>query len=197
MPLFQYKAVDAQGSILEGEMEARASNFVAEHLQAQGYMPIQIEEATAGGSGWLGGFGRARVSQDDIAMMTREIATLLRAGLPLDRAVEVVINLSANDEVAEILDEVRQDVRGGSSLYGALEAQKGVFSRFYLNMIRAGEAGGALEVVMTRLTEFMERSKDLRETVKSALVYPAILILVAVVSVIFVLWNRRYIGGAK
>ncbi|MBI1284040.1 MAG: type II secretion system F family protein [Thiobacillus sp.] len=187
MPLFQYKAVDAQGGILEGEMDARASNFVAEHLQAQGYMPIQIEEATAGGDGWLGGFGRARVSQDDIAMMTREIATLLRAGLPLDRAVEVVINLSANDEVAEILGEVRKEVRGGSSLYAAMEAQKGVFSRFYLNMIRAGEAGGALEVVMARLTEFMERAKDLTETVKSALVYPAILVMVAVVSVIVLL----------
>jgi general secretion pathway protein F len=186
MPLFEYKAVDKQGGILEGEMDARASNFVAEHLQAQGYMPIQIDEATAGGS-WLSSFGRARVSQDDIAMMTREIATLLRAGLPLDRAVEVVINLAANDEVAEILGDIRQDVRGGSSLYAAMEAQKGVFSRFYLNMIRAGEAGGALEVVMVRLTEFMERAKDLRETVKSALVYPAILVLVAVVSVIVLL----------
>ena len=188
MPLFQYKAVDAQGSILEGEMDARASNFVAEHLQAQGYMPIQIEEADAGsGGGWLASFGRARVSQDDIAMMTREIATLLRAGLPLDRAVEVVINLSDNDEVAEILGEVRKDVRGGSSLYAAMEARKGVFSRFYLNMIRAGEAGGALEVVMVRLTEFMERAKDLRETVKSALVYPVILVMVAVVSVVVLL----------
>ncbi|MDP2112021.1 MAG: type II secretion system F family protein [Thiobacillus sp.] len=188
MPLFQYKAADAQGSILEGEMEARAPDSVAEHLQAQGFMPIQIEEATAGsGGGWLGGFGRARVSQDEIAMMTREISTLLRAGLPLDRALEIVVNLSANDEVAEILGEVRQDVRGGSSLYAALDAQQGVFSRFYLNMIRAGEAGGALEVVMLRLTEFMERAKDLRETVKSALIYPAILVMVAVVSVVVLL----------
>ena len=188
MPLFQYKAADAQGSILEGEMEARGPDSVAEHLQAQGFLPIQIEEATVGGGGgWLSGFGRARVSQDEIAMMTREISTLLRAGLPLDRALEIVVNLSANDEVAEILGEVRQDVRGGSSLYAALEAQQGVFSRFYLNMIRAGEAGGALEVVMLRLTEFMERAKDLRETVKSALIYPAILVMVAVVSVVVLL----------
>lgn len=188
MPLFQYKAADAQGGILEGEMEARTPDSVADHLQAQGYIPIQVEEATAGdGGGWLGGFGRARVSQDDIAMMTREVATLLRAGLPLDRALEIVVNLADKEEVAEILNEVRQDVRGGASLYAALEAQKGVFSRFYLNMIRAGEAGGALEVVMARLTEFMERSKELRETVKSALIYPAILVMVAVVSVVVLL----------
>lgn len=188
MPLFQYKAADAQGGILEGEMEARAVDSVAEHLQAQGFLPIQIEEATLGKSGgWLSGFARARVSQDEIALMTREIATLLRAGLPLDRALEIAINLSSNDEVAEILNEVRQDVRGGASLSAAMEAQKGVFSRFYLNMIRAGEAGGALEVVMVRLTEFMERAKELKETVKSALVYPVILIMVAVVSVVVLL----------
>lgn len=186
MPLFQYKAADAQGATLEGEMEARTPDFVAEHLQAQGFIPILIEEAAAGG-GWLGGLGRARVSQDDIAMLTREIATLLRAGLPLDRALEIVINLASNDEVAEILGEVRKDVRGGASLYAAMEAQQGVFSRFYLNMIRAGEAGGALGVVMTRLTEFMERAKELRETVKTALIYPTILVMVAVVSVIVLL----------
>jgi general secretion pathway protein F len=188
MPLFQYKAADAQGGILEGEMEARAADSVAEHLQAQGFLPIQIEEATLGKSGgWLSGFARARVSQDEIALMTREIATLLRAGLPLDRALEIAVNLSSNDEVAEILNEVRQDVRGGASLSAAMEAQRGVFSRFYLNMIRAGEAGGALEVVMVRLTEFMERAKELKETVKSALVYPVILIMVAVVSVVVLL----------
>ncbi len=187
MPLFHYKAADTQGGMLEGDMEARSAQAVAENLQAQNFMVLAVEEASAAGGGWLSGFGRARVSQDDIAMLTREIATLLRAGLPLDRALEIVINLSANDEVADILNEVRQDVRGGASLYGALEAQKGVFSRFYLNMIRAGEAGGALEVVMLRLTEFMERAKELRETVKSALVYPTILIMVAVVSVVVLL----------
>lgn len=188
MPLYRYKAADPQGGVLEGEMEARTAEAVATHLQAQNFMVLAVEEAlVAGGCGWLSGFGRARVSQDDIAMMTREIATLLRAGLPLDRALEIVINLSANDEVADILNDVRQDVRGGASLYSALEAQKGVFSRFYLNMIRAGEAGGALEVVMLRLTEFMERAKELRETVKSALVYPTILIMVAVISVVVLL----------
>ncbi len=188
MPLFQYKAADAQGGVLEGEMEARTPDALAEHLHAQGYMPILIEEAvTSGGGGGFFGLGRARVSQDDIAMMTRELATLLRAGLPLDRALEIVINLSTRDEVAEVLNEVRQDVRGGASLYAAMEAQKGVFSRFYLNMVRAGEAGGALGVVMDRLTEFMERAKELRETVKSALVYPTILVLVAVASVMVLL----------
>lgn len=84
MPLYRYKAADPQGGVLEGEMEARTAESVATHLQAQNFMVLAVEEAlAAGGGGWLSGFGRARVSQDDIAMMTREIATLLRAGLPL------------------------------------------------------------------------------------------------------------------
>ena len=78
-------------------------------------------------------FARARVSQDEIAMMTREIATLLRAGLPLDRALEIVINLSTNDEVAEMLDEVRQDVRGGASLSAAMESRRRAFSRVFIS----------------------------------------------------------------
>jgi general secretion pathway protein F len=187
VPLFSYKAADATGALIEGEMEARSPEALAEHLHAQGYLPIAVEEALpAAGGGWFG-FGRARVSDDDIAMMTRELATLLRAGLPLDRALEIVINLATREEVAAILAAVRQDVRGGASLHAALEAQKGVFSRFYLNMVRAGEAGGALGVVMDRLSDFMARAKELRETVKSALVYPTILVLVAVISVMVLL----------
>jgi general secretion pathway protein F len=185
MPVFSYKAADAQGHILEGEMDSQAASQVAQHLQSRGYVPIHIEEATRRGG--AGGFGRGRVRPDDIALVTREIAILLRAGLPLDRALEITIGLAPNEAMAEILDAVRQEVRGGASFAAAMEARDGVFSRFYLNMIRAGEAGGALADVMTRLTEFMERSKELKETVKSALVYPTILILVAVVSVVVLL----------
>lgn len=161
---------------------------VAERLQAQGYIPLVVEEVTGNDRGhWLGVFNRPRVSQDEVAIVTREISTLLRAGLTLDRALEIVISLSENESLQEMLDEIRQDVRGGASFHVALDAYKGVFSRFYLNMVRAGEAGGALDVVMARLSEFMERTKELKETVKSALIYPTILILVAVVSVIVLL----------
>lgn len=188
MPLYRYKAATRDGETLDGEMEGRAPESVAERLQAQGYIPLSVEEATASGrAGWLGAFSRARVSQDEIAMVTREISTLLRAGLTLDRALEIVISLTENEYLGEMLGEIRQDVRGGASFHAAMEAHKGVFSRFYLNMIRAGEAGGALEVVMARLTEFMERAKELKETVRSALIYPTILIMVAVVSVFVLL----------
>ncbi len=193
MPLYRYKAVTSTGETQEGEMEGLAQAAVVERLQAMGYLPILVEE---GGvkpahqeNGAFSLFSGKRVSQDEVAAFTREIATLLRAGLPLDRSLEILIGLSANEQVRQLLTQVREDVRGGSALSAAMEAQTGVFTRFYLNMIRAGEAGGSLDVVLDRLTEFMERSRELKETVKSALIYPAILVGVAVLSVaVLLVW---------
>lgn len=190
MPLFSYKAVSATGETQEGEMEGLARAAVVERLQAMGLIPIRVDETTAkagGANTGQGIFRKNRVTQDDVAVLTQEIATLLKAGLPLDRCLEILIGLSASEPVRQLMTQVREDVRGGAALSKALEAQQGVFSRFYLNMIRAGEAGGALDVVLQRLTEFMERSKELKETVKSALMYPAILIGVAVLSVVILL----------
>lgn len=171
-------------------MEGAAQSAVVESLQAMGLIPIRVEEtatrADAKGGG-AGIFRKSRVTQDDVAVFTQEIATLLRAGLPLDRCLEILIELSANESVRELMTQVREDVHAGAALSAAMEAQTGVFSRFYLNMLRAGEAGGALDVVLQRLTEFMERSRELRETVKSALIYPAILVSVAVLSVVILL----------
>lgn len=190
MPAFHYKAVSADGEALEGEMEARAQGAVVERLQGMGYIPIRVEEAQeeaateAVSFAW---FRSTKVNQAEVGVFTREIATLLHAGLPLDRALEILVALSENDKVRRLLMQVRDEVRGGSSLSAALEQQKGVFSRFYINMVRAGEAGGALGPVLMRITEFMERAKALKETVKSALVYPTILVVVAVVSVMMLL----------
>ena len=192
MALYRYKAVTPAGESQEGEMEGLAQTSVVDRLQSMGLIPIRIDETSnrTGESGvGRGLFGTNRVTQNDVAVFTQEIATLLKAGLPLDRCLEILIGLSANEPVRQLMMQVREDVRGGSALSKAMESQRGVFSRFYLNMIRAGEAGGALDVVLQRLTEFMERSKELRETVKSALMYPAILVGVAVLSVaILLMW---------
>lgn len=171
-------------------MEGLAQNTVVERLQAMGLIPIRIDETSVlsgDAKAGLGLFRKNRVTQSDVGVFTQEIATLLKAGLPLDRCLEILIGLSASEPVRQLMIQVREDVRGGAALSAAMESQRGVFSRFYLNMIRAGEAGGALEVVLQRLTEFMERSKELRETVKSALMYPAILVGVAALSVMILL----------
>lgn len=173
-------------------MEGLSQAAVIDRLQAMGLIPIRIEETASredASSGGLSLFGKKGVSQDDVAVFTQELATLLKAGLPLDRCLEILIGLSANELVRALMVEMREEVRGGAALSKAMEAHPKVFTRFYLNMIRAGEAGGALDVVLQRLNEFMERSRELKETVKSALIYPAILVGVAVLSVaVLLMW---------
>jgi general secretion pathway protein F len=202
MPVFRYKAVNPAGDVAIGELEAANEGEIVERLRDQGMMPMQVAAAAAAAIGpssgnlpaRAAGAGRKRawftprkVSRDHLMAATRELATLLRAGLPLDRALEILIGLAEAPPVASLLQQVRDDVRGGKSLSQALDVRRDVFSRFYVNIVRAGEAGGALGVVLTRLADTMERNKDLRESVKSALIYPTILIGVAVLSVVVLL----------
>jgi len=191
LPFFQYKAVSPAGAVQAGVLEAASSGAAVARIQAMGFIPIRAEEAGAARAVHAPGkrrmFERRGIGQNDIGILTRELATLLKAGLPLDRSFEILINLAANPKVAELLGRVRNDVRSGTSLSKALEAQRGVFSRFYVNMIRAGEAGGSLPAVLMRLADFMERAKALRANVTSALVYPSILTFVALSSVVILL----------
>jgi general secretion pathway protein F len=202
MPVFRYKAVSPAGDVAVGELDAANEAEIVDRLRDQGMMPMHVVPATAGapaarahggaggrpgtrgGSRW---FTPKKVTSDHLMAMTRELATLLRAGLPLDRALELLIGLAPTPPVAALLQQIRDDVRGGKALSQALDARRDVFSRFYVNIIRAGEAGGALGVVLTRLADTMERNKELRESVKSALIYPTILVCVAVASVMVLL----------
>lgn len=191
MPVYRYEAVDAAGEILKEETAAASQDAVIQKLRDQGLLPLMVEEADAGLLGrsinlpFLG--GRNRVSQREIGMLTQQLAKLLRAGLPLDRALTILISVNDEARMQALLNRIQERVRGGSSLADALEDQPGVFSRLYLNMIRAGEAGGSLEVVLERLAEFMARSKALKDTVTSALIYPLILLTVAGLSVVILL----------
>ncbi len=198
MPVYRYRAVNPAGEVAVGELDAANEGEIADRLRDQGLLPMQIAHATGGGltaaTAPRAKEGRRRrwfesktVTRDQLLAITRELATLLRAGLTLDRAMEILIGLAATPAVATLLQGVRDDVRGGKALSQALDARREVFSRFYVNIVRAGEAGGALAAVLTRLADTMERNKDLRETVKSALIYPVILIGVAVASVMILL----------
>ena len=195
MPMFQYKAVSSAGEMKEGVMEGATHAGVIAHLQSTGLIPIRATEvgqaAAVAGSATrqpaakaLSLFSKARVSQDDLGILTRELATLLKAGLPLDRSMEILIGLAEKSAVGELLVAIRNDVRGGASLSKALEPHRDIFSRFYVNMVKAGEVGGALGNVLMRLADHMERGKEVRDNVVSALIYPAILFVVAVASVL-------------
>ena len=191
MPLFRYKAVGADGKIAQGELEARSQTAVIDRLQTMGYVPIRADEITAAQADKRSLrrplFGSRQITQSRVAVLTQELATLLRAKLPLDRALELLIELSPNARVRQVVTQIREQVHDGATLSAAMETQKGVFSRLYLNMVRAGEAGGAVDSVLMRLAEYMERARELRDTVSSALIYPAILLGVAGLSVVVLL----------
>lgn len=195
MPLYSYKAVSPAGEIATGECDAANEAEIVDRLRDQGMLPMQISrssgQASVGPRSAQGPkrrlFESKKVTRDQLMAMTRELATLLRAGLPLDRALETLIGLAATPPAAALLQGIRDDVRGGKALSQALDARRDVFDRFYVNIVRAGEAGGALGTVLQRLADTMERNKELRESVKSALIYPTILIGVAVVSVVVLL----------
>jgi len=189
---FIYKAVNSIGEVKEGEISAPDQTVVVERLREQSLTPIKIEELGAGqkaptttGSKVL--FAKSKVSQDEVLFLTQQLATLLTAGLPLDKALHTLSDVMDNKDMKRVLDTINEDIQGGASFADALEAQKSVFSRFYINMVRAAEAGIAIDVVLARLTEFMESSKELRESVRSALIYPMILMVVAGISVITLL----------
>jgi general secretion pathway protein F len=193
MPFFRYKAVSGAGEVQEGVLEAASSAAAVARVQAMGLIPIRADEAAptgaaAGASKPRGAlFQRREVTQTDIGIVTRELATLLRAGLPLDRSFEILINLSEKPRMAELLAAVRTEVRGGSPLSKALDKQQGVFSRFYVNMIRAGEAGGSLPTVMLRLAEYMERAKALRDNIGASLTYPGFLAVISLAAIVILL----------
>jgi general secretion pathway protein F len=195
MPLYSYRAVTPAGDVSSGELEAANESEIVDRLRDQGLLPMQIAQsigaAAAGGRAAKPAraslFAPRRVTRDNVLGLTRELATLLRAGLPLDRALELLITLAPSLPVAVMLQGIRDEVRGGKSLSQALDARREVFSRFYVNIVRAGEAGGALGTVLARMAETMERTKELRDSVRSALIYPTILVFVAVASVMVLL----------
>ncbi|HEX8009600.1 MAG TPA: type II secretion system inner membrane protein GspF [Casimicrobiaceae bacterium] len=194
MPIYRYKAVNNAGEVAAGELDAANESEIVDRLRDQGLMPMQVVAAAGERSlaaqrpaqqrRW---FAPRRVTGDNVLGFTRELATLLGAGLPLDRALEILISLAPTPPVATLLQTIRDSVRGGKSLSQSLDMHREVFSRFYVNIVRAGEAGGALGVVLSRLAETMERGRELRENVLSALIYPTILVVVAVASIMVLL----------
>ena len=188
MPLFEYKAVAPSGETVQGTMEAPTMDLVILKLQEAGNIPLQAKESGSGGFS-LGGLtlGRRGMNAREVGEFTQQISTLLGAGLPLDRSLQVLLDLSENDRIKRTVAEIRDRVREGGSLSDALDEQHGAFNRLFVNMVRAGEVGGTLDVTLARLTEYLERSRDLKDSVISALIYPVMLLVLAAGSLILLL----------
>lgn len=186
MTLYRYEAAAATGELVTGEIEALSQDAVIEHLHGLGYVPIRADQAKAR---LIARFlpqqrkSRTRRRPANLVFLTQQLATLLQAGLSLDRALEISESVIERKAEQESLRAVLDMVRGGSSLADAMAAQDGIFPNFYIGMVRAGEAGGSLDVTLRQLAELLERSQAAREQVKSALVYPAVVLATGAASV--------------
>jgi type II secretion system protein F len=183
MGTFQYTATDRTAKIIHGSMEAADERAVVAWLRANGYYPIKVGHpggATETGASavWFPTtFARGPAAQDVLAF-TQQLATLLEAGMELDRSLAILLDLTDNQRFRSILRSILTDVQTGSSFADSLAKHPRLFSRLYVNMVKAGEASGVLEVILTRLSGFLERSKAVRDEVTSALIYPILLLLV-------------------
>ena len=188
MALFHYKAITSAGEVMTGQLDVASNDEAVAKIQDAGNIPLEVRAADGAESGGLFGglFKREAINQTQVLQFTQQLATLLGAGQPLDRALQILLELPESEKARRIIEHIRDHVRGGGSLSDALESEPGVFSRLYVNMVRAGEVGGSLDVTLARLTNYLERAKALRESVINALIYPAILV-VMVFGALFVL----------
>ena len=182
MPQFSYKAIGRDGKGREGVIEAEGPELAQRQLRSQGLTLLKLESGDAREAA----SGKPPTRQE-ILSMTTELAVLLRAGLPLDRALKVLIDMAAQPAMNALLNDLLKSVKGGRAFSAALEPHQDVFGSFYVSMVRAGEASGQLSAVLDRLVVYLENAKANRDTVISALIYPAILLVVSVLSIVVML----------
>jgi len=196
MAEFAYKAANAGGGVVEGRIEARSRDEAIRRLVEQGLTPVGVFDRAAAPVAAAGpakssrrrwSVGGDRPTRAEVLALTSELAVMLRAGLPLDGALRVLLGMDHRPPVAALVAQILESVKGGTPLSRALAARTELFGPFYVNMVRSGEASGQLGAVLTRLVEHLERMRALRESVVSALIYPGILLSVAVLSVLAIL----------
>ena len=214
MPAFRYKAIGQTGAIDSGVMNARDLASAQRQLRAQRLTPLSVTPTTEAtqplksntreampvpdaetarvllgkvSSGSRTKKGKKRFDREDVLRFTGEMAVLLNAGLPLDRAMKVQIDSAADGAQKTLLEELLESLKGGKALSAGLEKRPDAFNHFYVNMVRSGEASGHLSDVLRELSAYLERAKTVRASVISALIYPAILAVVAVLSVFVML----------
>ncbi len=185
MTEFLYKATTLSGQTVEGSMDGKDEAAVVQSLHHMGYIPIRIGSVeTKEKKFQLSSFIPHRVGIRDLLIFTQEFSTLLSSGLPIDRSLNILGSLTENRRLRETVKDVLQKVEGGSSLAEALGFHSWVFPKLYVNMVRAGEAGGFLETIFSRLTRYLQSAKEVRETLVSVMIYPLILTFVSGVSIV-------------
>ena len=190
MTVFRYRAFDSEGLLQSGELEATDQGAAIDQLQALGLLPVAAVafDGPASRAGTRPGLARGRgIPQKQIALFTRKLATVIQAGLDLDKGLEIAGSLGRTESLHRMVERVLADLRGGKSLSDALAIHDLHFPRYYVPMIRAGEASGKLAPVLAHIATLMEESERVRQNVRSALAYPAILMITAVGSIILLM----------
>ena len=181
---FDYKVRDADGRLVKGQLEADSVPLVAARLRDMGYAPVEIKPVSLNLKREITIPGITdRVSLKDVALMSRQLATMVAAGLTLVRALSVLADQIESKPLREAMLQVRQDVEQGSSLSTSLEKLPKVFPPLYIAMVRAGEVGGQLDSVLLKLSSTLEKQVELRQKVRSAMAYPAIVFCAVIVIV--------------
>lgn len=194
MSLFQYRAVQADGTIAEGRLEAGGRQEAFRQLEGQGMKPVSLTESANGqaaaekpGLGLDLQWRRKKVSFSALEAFTRQLSSLLAAGVPLSRALKILSREAASQAASEKWKEVHDLVVDGTSLADAMSQSPDTFPSVYTAMIQAGETGGFLDVVLGQIADFQIREKELRSKVLAALIYPAVLLILAIGVLIFLL----------
>ncbi len=186
MPTFSYKARNAEGGQVNGTLVADTAAAAARVLDERTLLPIEVSEIKATGRSFLTG-GARRVSPSKVSILYEQLADLLRAGVPVLRALQVLGQQASVPALARVLKEVHDDVAGGATLADAMDRHPRAFSPLHVSMIRAGEKGGFLEEVLARVSEFIRRQDDLKNKFMGSMIYPCILLTVGFGAIVFVM----------
>ncbi len=185
MAVYAYKARSRGGEVLEDQIEGSDTMAVASALRQQGLMVINIKEQGVGQKDLLAAFKSVKLA--DLVIFTRQFATMINAGLPIVRSLYVLGEQTSNKQLGDTIVDIRKDVEAGLALSEALEKHPKVFSKLYTEMVRAGEVGGILDDVLIRIAFQLEKDQDLRRKVKSAMTYPTVVLVIAILAASFML----------
>lgn len=184
MPTYSYTAKNNAGGTTSGNVEARNQEAAVELVKSQGFTVVSMREKSAGLMALFGDF--RKVPHGEVVTFTRQLSTMISAGLPISRALEVLSDQATNKKFKEIITEILKSVEGGSSLSASFSMHPKVFSNTYVSLVRAGESSGKLDVILKKLADNTEAERELNSKFKSAMIYPVI-IFIAMIAVIIIL----------
>jgi type IV pilus assembly protein PilC len=181
---YEYSVRDRKGNLVKGTLDAQNESALVQKLKGMGYAPVSVKEAGGGIQREISLPGSNRISLKDLAIMSRQFATMVNSGLSLLRSLSILADQTENKALAKVLDDVRQNLEGGQSLSSSLAKHPRAFPPIMVNMIRAGETGGFLDKVLLQIAENFESEVRLRGKIKSAMTYPVVVFTIAILSVV-------------